>query len=50
VQAELVDRSSNVSDVLDWNAEQARRASGFVEYARQTAGVRTIRVLELTRA
>jgi deazaflavin-dependent oxidoreductase (nitroreductase family) len=31
-------------------AEQARRYSGFAEYARQTAGVRTIPVLELRRA
>jgi deazaflavin-dependent oxidoreductase (nitroreductase family) len=31
-------------------SEQARRYSGFAEYARQTAGVRTIPVLELTRA
>ena len=31
-------------------AEQARRYPGFAEYARQTAGVRTIPVLELTRA
>jgi deazaflavin-dependent oxidoreductase (nitroreductase family) len=30
--------------------EQARRYSGFADYARQTAGVRTIPVLELTRA
>jgi len=30
--------------------EQAQRFSGFAEYARQTAGVRTIPVLELTRA
>ncbi len=30
-------------------AEQARRYPGFAEYARQTAGVRTIPVLELTR-
>jgi deazaflavin-dependent oxidoreductase (nitroreductase family) len=30
--------------------EQARRYPGFAEYARQTAGVRTIPVLELTRA
>jgi deazaflavin-dependent oxidoreductase (nitroreductase family) len=29
--------------------EQARRYPGFAEYARQTAGVRTIPVLELTR-
>ena len=31
-------------------AEQARRYPGFAEYARQTAGVRTIPVLELQRA
>jgi deazaflavin-dependent oxidoreductase (nitroreductase family) len=31
-------------------AEQARRYPGFAEYARQTAGVRTIPVLVLTRA
>ena len=31
-------------------AEQAQRYSGFAEYERQTAGVRTIPVLELTRA
>jgi deazaflavin-dependent oxidoreductase (nitroreductase family) len=31
-------------------AEQARRYSGFAEYERQTAGVRTIPVLELARA
>ena len=31
-------------------AEQARRYPGFAEYARQTAGIRTIPVLELTRA
>jgi deazaflavin-dependent oxidoreductase (nitroreductase family) len=31
-------------------AEQARRYPGFAAYARQTAGVRTIPVLELTRA
>ena len=31
-------------------AEQARRYPGFAEYARQTAGVRTIPVLELKRA
>lgn len=31
-------------------AEQARRYPGFAEYARQTAGVRTIPVLELARA
>jgi deazaflavin-dependent oxidoreductase (nitroreductase family) len=30
--------------------EQARRYPGFAEYARQTAGVRIIPVLELTRA
>jgi deazaflavin-dependent oxidoreductase (nitroreductase family) len=30
-------------------AEQAQRYPGFAEYARQTAGVRTIPVLELTR-
>src|SRR5438045_5180673 len=30
-------------------AEQARRYPGFAEYARQTAGVRIIPVLELTR-
>jgi deazaflavin-dependent oxidoreductase (nitroreductase family) len=30
-------------------AEQARRYPGFAEYARQTAGVRTIPVLELRR-
>ena len=30
-------------------AEQARRYPGFAEYASQTAGVRTIPVLELTR-
>jgi deazaflavin-dependent oxidoreductase (nitroreductase family) len=30
-------------------AEQARRYPGFAEYERQTAGVRTIPVLELTR-
>jgi deazaflavin-dependent oxidoreductase (nitroreductase family) len=30
--------------------EQARRYPGFAEYARQTAGIRTIPVLELTRA
>lgn len=29
--------------------EQARRYSGFAEYARKTEGVRTIPVLELTR-
>ncbi|MFC5831438.1 nitroreductase family deazaflavin-dependent oxidoreductase [Nonomuraea insulae] len=31
-------------------AEQARHYPGFAEYARQTAGVRTIPVLELKRA
>jgi deazaflavin-dependent oxidoreductase (nitroreductase family) len=31
-------------------AEQARRYPGFAEYARQTAGIRTIPVLELDRA
>jgi deazaflavin-dependent oxidoreductase (nitroreductase family) len=31
-------------------AEQARHFPGFAEYARQTAGVRTIPVLALTRA
>ena len=31
-------------------AEQARRFPGFAEYARQTANIRTIPVLELTRA
>jgi len=31
-------------------AEQARRYPGFAQYARQTAGIRTIPVLELTRA
>jgi deazaflavin-dependent oxidoreductase (nitroreductase family) len=31
-------------------AEQAQRFAGFAEYARQTGGVRTIPVLELTRA
>jgi deazaflavin-dependent oxidoreductase (nitroreductase family) len=31
-------------------AEQARRYPGFAEYAHQTAGIRTIPVLELTRA
>jgi deazaflavin-dependent oxidoreductase (nitroreductase family) len=31
-------------------AEQARRYPGFAEYERQTAGVRTIPVLELQRA
>ena len=30
-------------------AEQAHRYPGFAEYARQTAGIRTIPVLELTR-
>ena len=30
--------------------EQARRYPGFAEYARQTAGIRTIPVLELRRA
>jgi deazaflavin-dependent oxidoreductase (nitroreductase family) len=30
--------------------EQARRFPGFADYERQTAGVRTIPVLELTRA
>jgi deazaflavin-dependent oxidoreductase (nitroreductase family) len=30
--------------------EQARRFPGFAEYERQTAGVRTIPVLELRRA
>jgi hypothetical protein len=30
-------------------AEQGRRYPGFAEYERQTAGVRTIPVLELTR-
>ena len=30
-------------------AEQARRYSGFADYERQTAGIRTIPVLELTR-
>jgi len=30
--------------------EQARRHPGFAEYARQTAGIRTIPVLELQRA
>ncbi|GAB3004946.1 nitroreductase family deazaflavin-dependent oxidoreductase [Amycolatopsis acidiphila] len=30
-------------------AEQARRYPGFAEYARQTAGIRTIPVLELGR-
>jgi deazaflavin-dependent oxidoreductase (nitroreductase family) len=31
-------------------AEQARRYPGFAEYARRTAGVRSIPVLELRRA
>jgi deazaflavin-dependent oxidoreductase (nitroreductase family) len=31
-------------------AEQARRYPGFAEYDRQTAGIRTIPVLELTRS
>jgi hypothetical protein len=31
-------------------AEQARRYPGFAEYERQTAGIRTIPVLELTAA
>jgi len=31
-------------------AEQARRYPGFAEYERRAAGVRTIPVLELTRA
>ena len=31
-------------------AEQARRYPGFAEYERQTAGIRTIPVLELARA
>lgn len=31
-------------------AEQARRYPGFAEYARKTAGIRTIPVLELSRA
>ncbi|MGW2661795.1 nitroreductase family deazaflavin-dependent oxidoreductase [Nocardia tengchongensis] len=31
-------------------AEQARRFPGFAEYERQTAGIRTIPVLELSRA
>jgi deazaflavin-dependent oxidoreductase (nitroreductase family) len=31
-------------------AEQARRYPGFAEYAQKTAGIRTIPVLELTRA
>jgi deazaflavin-dependent oxidoreductase (nitroreductase family) len=30
--------------------EQARRYPGFADYARKTAGIRTIPVLELTRA
>ena len=30
--------------------EQARRYPGFAEYAQQTAGIRTIPVLELQRA
>jgi len=30
--------------------EQARRYPGFAEYARRTAGIRIIPVLELTRA
>jgi len=30
--------------------EQARNFPGFAEYERQTAGVRTIPVLQLTRA
>jgi hypothetical protein len=30
-------------------AEQARRYSGFANYAQQTAGIRTIPVLELRR-
>jgi deazaflavin-dependent oxidoreductase (nitroreductase family) len=30
--------------------EQARRYSGFANYAQQTAGIRTIPVLELRRA
>ena len=34
----------------DIYAEQARRYPGFADYERQTAGVRTIPVLELTRA
>lgn len=34
----------------DIYAEQARRYPGFADYARQTAGVRTIPVLELARA
>jgi deazaflavin-dependent oxidoreductase (nitroreductase family) len=31
-------------------AKQARRYPGFADYERQTAGIRTIPVLELTRA
>jgi hypothetical protein len=31
-------------------AEQARRYPGFAEYTRRTAGIRTIPVLEFTRA
>jgi hypothetical protein len=31
-------------------AEQARHYPGFAEYERQTAGIRTIPVLELRRA
>jgi hypothetical protein len=31
-------------------AEQASRYPGFADYERQTAGIRTIPVLELTRA
>jgi hypothetical protein len=31
-------------------AEQARRYPGFAEYERQAAGIRTIPVLELSRA
>jgi deazaflavin-dependent oxidoreductase (nitroreductase family) len=31
-------------------AEQARRYPGFADYERQTAGIRTIPVLELSRA
>src|SRR3954453_6872058 len=31
-------------------AEQARRYPGFADYAKNTAGIRTIPVLELTRA
>ena len=34
-----------MSETLDWNV-----SPGFAEYARQTAGVRTIPVLELRRA